>query len=203
MNPAKVIAVTLLAGGISLGSAIFGERWLAERKPEAIAPTTPADQIQSLPDFALSDLSGRQVRSRTWAGKVLVLNYWATWCAPCIDEMPMMIRAQQALAERGVQFVGIAVDREEDVKAFLVDHPVNYPVLLADPEVVDLSKQLGNRLLGLPFTVIFDARGRRVYSHTGEIGAGALRSQLDALIGIDATPGAPAEQTGSVPATSS
>lgn len=184
MNPAKVVAVTLLAGGISIGTAIFGERWLAEHKPEMIEPGTTAAQIQTLPDFSLLNLAGREVQSRTWAGKILVINYWATWCPPCVNEMPMMIRAQQALAEYGVQFVGIAVDRADSVERFLVDHPVNYPILLATPEAVDLSRRLGNRLLGLPFTVIFDSRGHRVYSRTGEIGADGLRTRLEAMLGI-------------------
>ena len=183
MNPAKVIAVTVLAGGISIGTAIFGERWLAEHRPDVVKSDADTAQIQSLPDFELSDLAGRRIQSRAWAGKVLVINYWASWCPECVDEMPMMIRAQQALRERGVQFVGIALDREEDVKEFLVTHPVNYPIVLATAQVVDLSKRLGNRLLALPFTVIFDSRGRRVTSQMGEIGADRLKATLDELIG--------------------
>jgi len=97
--------------------------------------------------------------------------------------MPMMIRAQEALRERGVQFVGIALDRVEDVKSFVAEYPLNYPVLIGNPESVELSRRLGNRIQGLPFTVVFDARGRRVFSRIGEIDSEELAAELDALLG--------------------
>lgn len=97
----------------------------------------------------------------------------------------MMIRAQEALRDKGVLFVGIAIDRAEDARAFVDRYPVNYPVLVGSPESIELSRRLGNRLLGLPFTVIFDQRGRRVFSRTGELGAEELKAQLDALLGIN------------------
>jgi len=183
VNAAKVAVVTLLAGGISIGTAILGERWLAHRESAAVGRTAGSAQLQSLPDFRLPDLSGREVTSSAWAGKVLVLNYWASWCPPCLREIPMMIRAQESLHERGVQFVGIALDRVEDVKSFIAEYPLNYPVLIGNPESVELSRRLGNRLQGLPFTVIFDARGRRVFSHMGELGADSLAAELDAALG--------------------
>ena len=183
MNPAKVVLVTLLAGGISIGTAIFGERWLAQRNAGSDNGSGETAQLQTLPDFRLPDLSGREVASSTWAGKVLVLNYWASWCPPCLREMPMMIRAQEALRERGVEFVGIAVDRPEDVRSFVADYPLDYLVLIGSPESVELSRRLGNRFQGLPFTVVFDAQGRRVFSRTGEVEAEELASVLDAVLG--------------------
>lgn len=100
----------------------------------------------------------------------------------------MLIRAQEALAPQGVQFVGIAIDRAEDARAFVAQYPVNYPVLIGNPEAVELSRRLGNRLQGLPFTAIFDRRGRRVFSHTGELGAEDLKASLDALLGVRPAP---------------
>jgi len=183
VNAAKVAVVTLLAGGISIGTAILGERWLAHRESTAVGRAAGNAQLQSLPDFRLPDLSGREVTSSTWAGKVLVLNYWASWCPPCLREIPMMIRAQESLHERGVQFVGIALDRVEDVRSFIAEYPLNYPVLIGNPESVELSRRLGNRIQGLPFTVVFDARGRRVFSRIGEIDSEELAAELDALLG--------------------
>ncbi|NEV63482.1 TlpA family protein disulfide reductase [Thiorhodococcus minor] len=182
MKAVKVIGVTILAGAISIGAAIFGQRWVDESPMLERLTERGPDQLQALPDFRLLDLQGREVASNSWAGKVLILNFWATWCASCIDEMPMLIRAQQALREDGVQFVGIAADKVQDVKDFLVDHPVSYPILIADAEVVELSKRLGNRLEVLPFTVIFDRRGRRVFSQIGGLTAEELRAQLRPLL---------------------
>jgi hypothetical protein len=96
----------------------------------------------------------------------------------------MLIRAQEALGAQGVQFVGIAIDRAEDARSFISQYPVNYPVLVGNPDAVELSRRLGNRLQGLPFTVIFDRRGRRVFSRTGELGAEELKTQLDRLLGV-------------------
>ena len=202
MTPAKVLLVILLAGGISIGTAIFGERWLAQRLSGVGGSASGTAQLQTLPDFRLPDLEGREITSDTWAGKVLVLNYWASWCPPCLREMPMMIRAQEALRERGVQFVGIAVDRVADVRSFIAEYPLNYPVLIANPDAVELSRRLGNRLQGLPFTVIFDSQGRRVFSRVGEIENEELTGELNAILG-DAGPKPPQEAEDGQPKQSS
>ncbi|CRI65350.1 Alkyl hydroperoxide reductase/ Thiol specific antioxidant/ Mal allergen [Thiocapsa sp. KS1] len=188
MSAVRVGMVILLAGGISIGVAVVGQRWIEAPKPEAgLAVRQPAP-LQTLPDFGLTDLAGREVSSEAWAGKVVVINYWASWCPPCVREMPLFIETQEALGAAGVQVVGIAVDRLEDVEKFVADYPVNYPILMANPEAVALSKRLGNRVEGLPFTVIFDRRGRRVFSRTGEVTAAELKAELDALVKAEDRP---------------
>lgn len=197
MNPIKVVVVTLLAGGISIGTAILGERWLAGDRLTGASPASHGSPLSTMPDFSLPDLGGREVSSGTWSGRIVVINYWASWCPGCLREMPTMIRAQEALRDQGVQFVGIAIDRAEDARAFVARYPVNYPVLVGNPESIELSRRLGNRLLGLPFTVIFDQRGRRVFSRTGELGAEELKAQLDRLLGVSGpqVPAAPPQAT--------
>lgn len=185
MKPFKVVLVTVLAGTISVGAAIFGQRWIEENPLLESLSERTTDDLQTLPDFRLSDPDGREFVSTAWAGKVLVLNFWATWCPSCIDEMPLFIRAQEALQESGVQFVGIAVDQVEDVRDFVAGYPLNYPVLIADSEVMALSKRLGNRLEVLPFTVIFDRHGRRVHSQIGELTPQELQTQLARLTDFD------------------
>jgi thiol-disulfide isomerase/thioredoxin len=181
MNVLRVGLVILLAGGISIGIAILGQRWIDRPDREAELSIRQTAPLQTIPELALLDIDGRETSSTNWAGKVVIINYWASWCPPCVREMPLLIQTQDELGAAGVQVVGIAVDRLEDVKKFIADYPVNYPILMANPEAVALSKRLGNRVEGLPFTVIFDRRGRRVFSHTGEIGAAALKAELDAL----------------------
>lgn len=182
MSALRVGMVILLAGGISIGVAVVGQRWIEAPKPEADVSVRQSAPLQTLPDFGLTDLAGLEVSSKEWAGKVVVINYWASWCPPCVREMPLFIQTQESLGEAGVQVVGVAVDRRRDVEKFVADYPLNYPILMANPEAVALSKRLGNRVEGLPFTVIFDRRGRRVFSRTGEITADELEAELDALV---------------------
>ena len=186
MKALKVILVTVLAGGISIGTAIVGQRWVefedANSGRQAAHSERQAEPLQTLPDFRLTDLDGHEIASNAWAGKVLVLNFWATWCPPCLSEIPRFVEIQERLRESGVQFVGIAVDQVEDVRAFVAGQPVNYPLLIATPEVLKLSVQLGNRLEVLPFTVIFDRHGRRVHGQVGELSAEELADHLDPLL---------------------
>jgi thiol-disulfide isomerase/thioredoxin len=182
MSAIRTGMVILLAGGISVGVAVVSQRWIEAPKLDAGLSVRQSAPLQTLPDFGLTDLSGAKISSDAWAGKVVVVNYWASWCPPCVREMPLFIETQQALGEAGVQVVGIAVDRLEDVEAFVAQYPVNYPILMANPEAVALSKRLGNRVEGLPFTVIFDRSGRRVFRRTGEVAAAELKAELGALV---------------------
>jgi thiol-disulfide isomerase/thioredoxin len=182
MKPIKVVLVTVLAGGISIGTAILGQHWMTENPLSVgFGRSRHEPGLQTLPDFRLPDLDGHLVAGNTWAGKTLVLNYWATWSPPSVNELPILIRAQETWRNADVQFVGIAVDHGADVQHFVADFPVNFPLLIADTEVVALAKRLGNRVEGLPFTVIFDSRGRRVFSRIGEITADELERQLAGL----------------------
>jgi thiol-disulfide isomerase/thioredoxin len=181
MSTVKVVVVTVLAGGISIGAAIFGQHWLAGTKFDTAAPAR-GGHADTLPDFRLPDLAGREIASSSWAGKILVINYWASWCPPCVREMPTLIRAQQAYDPGQFQVVGIAIDTQDAVEHFLVDHPVNYPILIGNVDSVEMSRRLGNRMHGLPFTVIFDRHGRRIFSQVGEVSAPTLEAQLAPLL---------------------
>lgn len=185
MSTGKVILVTVLAGLIGIGSAILGQKWLGEGRMPSLATELKGyseTRLESLPGFRLPDLTGQEIESSSWAGKVLVLNYWATWCPPCLREIPLFAEAQDQYADAGLQVVGIAIDRPEDVETFLEQHPVNYPILIGGTEAIELSRRLGNRMQGLPFTVIFDQRGRRVDAQIGEVTKASLAESLTALI---------------------
>lgn len=183
MNPAKVMLVTILAGTLSIGIALYSERWLAQHESGGNVASHRGDSIDSLPDIRLADTDGREVASNSWGGKVVVLNYWATWCPTCLREMPMLTHLQESADPGRLQVVGIAIDDPDSVRRFLEEQPVGYQILLGDADSVDLSKRLGNRTSGLPFTVVFDRIGRRVFSHTGEISAAEARDLVMPLLG--------------------
>lgn len=184
MNAAKVLAVTVLAGSVSIGLAMFGERWLdtGEGTSERRGQGPRSGVIETLPDLRLPNLQGREISSNSWAGKVVLLNFWATWCPPCRREMPLLDQWQQAYGNQGLQVVGIAIDRAEAVTDFLDEQSLTYPILLGDLDSVALSMGLGNRTGGLPFTVVFNPNGRRVFSHTGELDSGLLEAEVRPLL---------------------
>jgi thiol-disulfide isomerase/thioredoxin len=186
MTTGKIVAVTILAGAISIGAAIFGQQWLGEgsgfKLPLQLARDGGTDQLDSLPDFRLPDAGGREIASSSWAGKVVVLNFWATWCPPCLRELPLLDEVQRTSPDGSLQVVGIAIDREAEVERFLTAHPVDYPILIGDTDAVDMSRRLGNRLQGLPYTVIFDSRGKRAYGQIGELTRASLAEHLEPLL---------------------
>ncbi len=112
---------------------------------------------------------GGELRLASFLGKPLLLNFWATWCGPCITEMPMLDRFHQEHRARGWQVLGLAVDNDAPVQAFLAQRPVSFAVGLAGFEGVSLSRALGNVGGGLPFTVVFDAAGLAAHQKLGAI----------------------------------
>jgi thiol-disulfide isomerase/thioredoxin len=122
-----------------------------------------------LPNFMLTDMTGKQRSANEWAGKVMVVNFWATWCTPCRKEIPTFIKMQKELAGKGLQVVGIAIDNLPDVKAYAASIGINYPVLLGDQDAIELSQRLGNRMDVLPFTAVIDRQGRISYTKLGEL----------------------------------
>jgi len=131
---------------------------------------------------SLPDTTGRQQSIGQWKGKVLVVNFWATWCVPCRDEMPEFVKAQREYGGRGLQFVGIAVDDFAKVKDFAAELGFNYPALIGGYGAIELSKSLGNRIGALPYTLFIDRAGRISRTHLGPLKPGELRAIIGQLL---------------------
>lgn len=135
--------------------------------------------VQEVLALTLPDLDGQRQSIAQWRGKILVVNYWASWCAPCIEEMPAFSRLQTRYAEQGVQFVGIGIDELENMRAFVRKTPVSYPLLLAE---LGKGQQAGQQVKGLPYTLIIDPEGRLAESRLGRFDEAALEKVLLLLL---------------------
>jgi thiol-disulfide isomerase/thioredoxin len=144
----------------------------------ASAPSVAA----TLPEFSLANLDGQQQSIRSWPGKPLLINFWATWCGPCLREIPMLKELQTARPD--LQVVGIAIDKPDLVAKFAADMPFNYAILVGQNEAWEAASALGVNIFALPFTVFTAADGSVLGVHTGELHAEHLevfRDVADAL----------------------
>lgn len=110
-------------------------------------------------DFTLPDLDGKTHHLSEWDGKIIIVNFWATWCPPCRKEIPDFVQLQEKYGAAGVQFVGVAVDQPEAIRDFIKTQPLNYPILVGDEEG-SISKQFGNNIGALPYTAVIDRTGK-------------------------------------------
>ncbi len=134
---------------------------------------------QRAPDFSRSDLEHRQVSLSAYQGKVVLLNFWATWCASCLDEIPRFRAWQLQNGKRGLQIVGISMDDEgAPVRTFYRKYRLNYPVLMGDENLGELY----GGVLGLPVTFLIDRKGRIRYQHQGQTDLGVMQREIEHLL---------------------
>jgi len=137
-----------------------------------------------LPEFSLDDLDGNTRSIRSWPQHALVINFWATWCAPCLREIPLLKEFQEQNADYPVQVIGIAIDNFEAVQNFAEDMNFNYPILVGESDAMNAAGAFGVEFFALPFTVFSDKRGRILGVHTGEILPEDLQKLRDVLSGL-------------------
>ena len=135
----------------------------------------------SLPDFKLPDLSGRLRSVDEWRGQVLAINFWASWCPPCLEEIPHFIDLQTEYREAGVQFLGLSSEDLETVRAFADTLAINYPLLVGAHQVIDLAVEFGNQHGALPYTVIVDRDGQIRFIKHGPI---SLSEAEQVIVGL-------------------
>lgn len=128
-------------------------------------------------DFNIPDLTGQPRRASEFDGQVVLLNFWAPWCAPCREEIPMLNELQRQYGEQGLQILGPVVDQPDAVRAFMEVVGLNYPVLSDLPAVLRLQDAYGEQRL--PFSVLINRRGRVVYRHAGELQRDAIQPRIE------------------------
>ena len=169
----KVLRYVLYAA-VAL-AAFGGGAWLGLSK--LAGPVLPTANHMLLA-LKLPDIGGNIHEIKQWQGKVVVVNFWATWCAPCREEIPLFIDMQRTLGDKGLQFVGISIDDVVKTRDFHKTFGINYPSLIGNFDTLDVSRKAGNAKGVLPYTVVMDRKGNIV---TTELG-GVKREKLEALI---------------------
>lgn len=165
------VAVALMA----LAAGLILRPGAREVPPPTVAPT-------SAMNTQLENLAGGKSRLADWQGKVMVVNFWATWCAPCREEIPGFVKLQARLEARGLQFIGVAVDERDKVRAYAKEVGINYPLLVGEIDTFEVSKAFGNEVGALPFTVIIGRDGKVVRAVLGGLDEAKLMPILDALL---------------------
>lgn len=147
------------------------------KKWEPVAPSPTAHHIffsQSLPD-----INDKNEKMSNWHGKLLLVNFWATWCAPCVEEMPELSELQNEQKPANLQVIGIGIDSPSNIREFAAKYKISYPIYLAGMGGIDLARQMGNQQGGLPFTVLFGADGQVKKTYLGRLDMQAVRKDLD------------------------
>jgi len=175
MKTSAYIAIALVAAAAGFGIYHFGVAPRAEREQsvnaaaQAQVEDTTAAIPDVLPDFTLADIEGQPRSIRSWEGKSMIVNFWATWCAPCRREIPLLKKIQAEHGAEGFQIVGVAVDFREDVLKYAQEIGIDYPLLMGEQDGLDAVNKFGQGSLGFPFTVFTDNQQRIVMFHLGEI----------------------------------
>ena len=125
---------------------------------------------------------GKTVDTAQWQGKVLVVNFWASWCPPCVEEMPTLDKLQAEFKSQNVLFVGIGIDSPSNIRQFLEMTPVSYPIVIGGLEGSNLSKQMGNSQGALPYTIIINSQGKSTSSKLGKISEEELRKSIKSAL---------------------
>lgn len=179
MTPVRRALLMAGIGGVAAAAGYFANAW----RIGALGPAAKeGDVAAAIFGSTLNSLDGVPQTLAAWRGRILVINYWATWCAPCREEIPLFVRLQQEYAAKNVQFIGIAIDQVEKVRDFAKEFNINYPLLIAGLDAVELSRKAGNKAGVLPYTLVLDSSGIIAASLVGGISEVRMRAQLDPLL---------------------
>jgi thiol-disulfide isomerase/thioredoxin len=169
----------IMIGGISLLAllaGVFSSQWISQTG----LASDPSIKAFFANPWQTPD--GKPSNSENWRGKVLVVNFWASWCPPCVEEMPALDKMAQEYASKNVLIVGIGIDSPSNIREFLQKTPVSYPIVIGGLEGSNLSKQMGNTQGALPYTVVINAKGKSIYTKLGKISEEELKKAINSAL---------------------
>lgn len=162
--------------------ALVGGYWIAQLMHKEAPITTPTYGGGEMIDFTLPDLEGNNRSLSEWRGKVILLNFWATWCPPCREEIPLFISLQKKHQADNLQVIGVAIDSLKAVKVFHQSARINYQILIGEDLSMPLVAQYGNRMESLPYTVIIDRTGSIAVRKLGAFSPTELENMVEPLL---------------------
>jgi thiol-disulfide isomerase/thioredoxin len=167
----EVLILAAIGTGAALAGAFVGALALQSQTGVAELLTAPFE-----------DVSGASRSLREWQGRLLVCNFWATWCAPCREEVPMLVAVRDRFVSKSVEIVGIGIDDRLKIAEFAKTYHVTFPILVAGTGALDLMRRLGNVAGALPFTVVLDRRGSLVHRRLGMFTRAELEGVVERLL---------------------
>lgn len=183
----SVALVSLMAGALFMAGRIAAVKTesAAAKPPQAQATAAPALETNSHPSFSLMGLDGEMHDFDEYDGRHRLLNFWATWCAPCRREIPLLKDFQDAHGANGFQVLGIAVDYAEEVARYAKDAEFNYPVLIGQEDAMAVAESSGIEFIGMPFTMFVAADGEYLGAYIGELHQAHLDGLVDIMVRLD------------------
>jgi thiol-disulfide isomerase/thioredoxin len=173
-------STALIAGLLVFFLAGIAGYFVANQRQESGIPQieTPTD-VERV-EFSLPDVDGNLRHSSEWHGKAQLINFWATWCAPCRREIPLLKETQDAHAADNLQVIGIAVDFAEEVATYAEEAQFNYPILVGQEDAMAVAEESGVEFIGLPFTMVVAPSGELIKAHLGEI----VESHIEQIVSV-------------------
>ncbi len=182
MSKFKQVILYSCVAIFALGAGSFLRTLLSEAYQTELSSEESQQGAQAILAASLPDLQGENQEVSQWLGKVMVVNFWATWCTPCREEIPEFIEAQRKYGEQGLIFIGIAIDQADKVKMFSQEFGINYPVLVGSFNTWSLLEAAGNRHSALPYTVVINRSGELVENYLGRVDLKKLEKMVIPLL---------------------
>ncbi|ALQ50661.1 TlpA family protein disulfide reductase [Nitrosomonas ureae] len=182
MSKVKQIILYSCVAIFALGAGSLLRTLLSEAYQTELSSEESQQGAQAILSASLPDLQGENQEVSQWLGKVMVVNFWATWCTPCREEIPEFIEAQKKYGEQGLIFIGIAIDQADKVKMFSQEFGINYPVLVGSFNTWSLLEAAGNRHSALPYTVVINRSGELVENYLGRVDLKKLEKMVIPLL---------------------